>query len=144
MQLPHRHTQARELTWTSKTENRAAPTMATTRMGNREKCKSSTLHGIQAHSRKNTKSTSCSIIPQMVSFIQVSQFCQLSIFNTIFAGIETSTDTKVVIKQVPKAKITSYINVDGRPVPKEFHLHRLASSISGVVKAFEWFERRTT
>ena len=64
--------------------------------------------------------------------------------NWGFVGIEISKNQNVVIKQVPKVKINNYVNVDGRPVPKEFHLHRLASSIGGVVKAFEWFERRTT
>ena len=64
--------------------------------------------------------------------------------NSFISGIEISTNKTVVIKQVPKIKINSYVNVDGRPVPKEFHIHRIASSIDGVVKAFEWFERRTS
>ena len=59
-------------------------------------------------------------------------------------GVRIEDGESVVIKQVSKTKIHDYVLVDGRPVPKEFHIHRLASNIRGVVKAFEWFERRTT
>ena len=90
----------------------------------------------------------------MESFIQVCSCQKFAIFaqNWAFSsfsilfilGVRIEDGESVVIKQVSKAKIHDYVMVDGRPVPKEFHIHRLASNIRGVVKAFEWFERRTT
>ena len=62
----------------------------------------------------------------------------------LILGLRIEDGESVVIKQVSKTKIHDYVLVDGRPVPKEFHIHRLASNVRGVVKAFEWFERRTT
>ena len=75
---------------------------------------------------------------------QVMELLNNSANGVIYSGTEIETGRSVVIKQVPKLKINSFVNVDGRPVPKEFHVHRLASSTGGVVKAFEWFERRTS
>lgn len=80
---------------------------------------------------------------------KIRHFClRLSLFSSFsilfILGVRIEDGESVVIKQVSKAKIHDYVMVDGRPVPKEFHIHRLASNIRGVVKAFEWFERRTT
>lgn len=80
---------------------------------------------------------------------KIRHFClKLSFFSSFsilfILGVRIEDGESVVIKQVSKAKIHDYVMVDGRPVPKEFHIHRLASNIRGVVKAFEWFERRTT
>lgn len=76
---------------------------------------------------------------------QVIELLTNSANGTVYAGIDITTKRRVVIKQVPKTSITNFVNVDGRPVPREFHLHRLASSSTvGVVRAIEWFERRSS
>ena len=50
----------------------------------------------------------------------------------------------MVIKQVPMEKIREFVQVDGRAVPKEFHLHRIAQHTKGVVKVHDWYQRQTT
>ena len=47
----------------------------------------------------------------------------------------------MVVKQVPNEKIRDYIHVDGRAVPKEFHIHRMAQYTRGVVKVHDWYQR---
>ena len=52
---------------------------------------------------------------------------------------------KIVAKQVPKSKIGRYEAMNGRNIPLEFYLQIIASSkSSGVVKALDIYERRTS
>ena len=52
---------------------------------------------------------------------------------------------KIVAKQVPKSKIGRMENLNGRNIPLEFYLQIIASSkSSGVVKALDIYERRTS
>lgn len=50
----------------------------------------------------------------------------------------------VVVKQIPKSRISKFVCVEGRSIPSEIYFHMTASGAPGVVKALEFFERRTS
>ena len=65
------------------------------------------------------------------------------VFNYIL-GFRKSDSMPIVVKQIPKSRISKCICVEGRNIPSEIYFHMAASGAPGVVKALEFFERRTS
>jgi len=49
----------------------------------------------------------------------------------------------VCIKQVPKTRVTHWAECNGRKIPKELKMHLIAQNVPGVVKIYDWFERKS-
>ncbi|CBY12058.1 unnamed protein product [Oikopleura dioica] len=65
--------------------------------------------------------------------------------GVIYTGFRKSDMTEVCIKQVPKSRVTNFANLEGRRFPLEFVMHVNAAKAShGVVKIYDWFERKTS
>ena len=75
---------------------------------------------------------------------KVQKILNNSANGVLYTGINKQTREEVVIKQVPIEKIRDFVQVDGRSVPKEFHVHRIAQYTNGVVKVYDWFEKKTS
>jgi len=60
--------------------------------------------------------------------------------GVIYTGTRKSDLMPVVVKQIPKSRITQLIE----SVPPEIYYHRRASDISGVCALLDWYERRTS
>ena len=61
--------------------------------------------------------------------------------NDYSIGNRKSDGLPICAKQVPKAKIANWDQLDGRRVPREFKLHLLASKIDGIVKVRPYLQR---
>lgn len=62
----------------------------------------------------------------------------------IYQGHRKSDGLKICAKQVSKQRVVNWENYEGQRIPREFHLHLIASPIVGVVQAIEFFERKTS
>ena len=49
----------------------------------------------------------------------------------------------ICVKQIPKTRISHWIEHDGRSIPRELEMHLQAQTAFGVVKIFDWYERKT-
>ena len=59
------------------------------------------------------------------------------------SGYRKSDQKSVVIKQIPKARVTNWAKHGDRTIPKEFEMHINGQHARGVVQIYDWFERRT-
>ncbi|CAG5107285.1 Oidioi.mRNA.OKI2018_I69.chr1.g3244.t1.cds [Oikopleura dioica] len=64
--------------------------------------------------------------------------------GVIYKGYRASDHYKVVAKQIPKAKVFEWGAIGDRVVPTEIEMHFKASSVDGVVKVLDWYERKTS
>lgn len=63
----------------------------------------------------------------------------------LYTGREISTGEPVVIKQIPRGKISEFKQVQNRPVPSEIYYHFKAAQASDyVVAPLDWYERRSS
>ena len=63
----------------------------------------------------------------------------------IYTGRNISTEERVVIKQIPRGKISEFKQVQDRHVPSEIYYHFKAAQASDyVVAPLDWYERRSS
>ncbi|CAG5088369.1 Oidioi.mRNA.OKI2018_I69.PAR.g11819.t1.cds [Oikopleura dioica] len=63
----------------------------------------------------------------------------------LYTGKHISSETPVVIKQIPRGKISQFKQVQERAVPSEIYYHFKAAQASEfVVQPFDWYERRSS
>ena len=63
----------------------------------------------------------------------------------LYTGREISTEEPVVIKQIPRGKISEFKQVQNRHVPSEIYYHFKAAQASDyVVAPLDWYERRSS
>jgi len=63
-------------------------------------------------------------------------------FGTVYAGIRVRDGRQVAIKHVARAKVTEWDEIIGRRVPLELKLLHSAQNVEGVIKLFDFFERK--
>ncbi|CBY24409.1 unnamed protein product [Oikopleura dioica] len=63
----------------------------------------------------------------------------------IYTGVEHASRQQVVIKQIPRGKISEFKQVQERSVPGEIYYHFKAAQASNtVVRPLDWYERRSS
>jgi len=60
--------------------------------------------------------------------------------GVIYTGTRKSDMMPVVVKQIPKSRITSHIN----DLPPEIYFHLKSTGVKGVCSLLDWYERRTS
>ena len=63
-------------------------------------------------------------------------------FGTVFAGTRVEDGAPVAIKQVEASKVVAWEEVEGRQVPLELVLLLRLQEVQGVVRLFDFYERR--
>ena len=63
----------------------------------------------------------------------------------IYTGFEYASRQQIVIKQIPRGKISEFKQVQERSVPGEIYYHfKAAQASSTVVRPLDWYERRSS
>jgi serine/threonine protein kinase len=62
-------------------------------------------------------------------------------FSEIYEGIEKSSDSPVIIKQIPKRKTKNWLMVHQKKYPAEVLLHKMCNCIDGVIQMREFYEQ---
>ncbi|XP_075261764.1 serine/threonine-protein kinase prk-2-like isoform X2 [Convolutriloba macropyga] len=66
-------------------------------------------------------------------------------FGRVYSGTRIKDNIPVAIKDIAKAKVTSWAKLEGRTVPFEIKLLSEASQLQeGIIKMYEWFETPTS
>ncbi|CAG5084421.1 Oidioi.mRNA.OKI2018_I69.PAR.g10637.t1.cds [Oikopleura dioica] len=76
---------------------------------------------------------------------EVEEEMMKSANGIIYTGFHHKTEQRVVIKQIPRNKISEFKQVQNRPVPSEIYYHFKAAQASNfVVAPLDWYERRSS
>jgi serine/threonine protein kinase len=62
-------------------------------------------------------------------------------FGTVYSAVRRRDGKNVAVKHVGKAKVTDWIQVNGRQIPLEIVLLQKVSRVTGVISLVEYFER---
>ncbi|GAB6021149.1 Serine/threonine-protein kinase pim-3 [Chamberlinius hualienensis] len=63
-------------------------------------------------------------------------------FGTVFSGVRIRDNLNVAIKHISKDKVTNWGQLNNQRIPLEICLLRKVSSIPGVIKVLDYFERQ--
>eukprot|EP00092_Neocalanus_flemingeri_P033749 GFUD01036694.1.p1 GENE.GFUD01036694.1~~GFUD01036694.1.p1 ORF type:complete len:326 (-),score=110.68 GFUD01036694.1:112-1089(-) len=63
-------------------------------------------------------------------------------FGTVYAGLRVVDGKEVAIKQVARSKVVDWASLGGRRVPLELKLLQSVQMVEGVIRLFDFFERK--